>query len=507
MEDLSLSSLKIEGNNNSEDIEIIDYYTQIFLSDVIMNKIIKFCGLIDSLLSYSVTSKGCRMKFIRLERINHEEGGILLESSGRLFSDIMNIARLSCVETGNVTISKEAKKFLSKVNNTFELSHAGLHEDLMMIKGSMFSHWNGFPHTPTLGVLHSLCETAKLNPEFCDIWEAAIDSEVKYWKDSKIFSDFHVLFERRDGTILIENETKKVYLVLGISQSIGELFYSSKRANLCFRNAAYQDLFWTGSVIGQKVTTTLINFDGRITYDGSIMETRSSKSLNLRQLLKIYKEAADKGAIISSLPKHLESPAVAVPSPDVSNFPEDIKKMLKEIMITPSDRIESFFVFRRHGYTEKLNPLHGITVMGLGGAILPYSSTINLVPSVEEYISLLSRAIYFNNKKKPGLLLVDALEQVENLKNILIDYGINVKWYTPPDLAEEKILHSRDPNKPFKQQLPSHDFSMCLQCYSSTAPDGGPLKQCSRCRKVKYCCIEHQKLHWRKHKRDCFPCA
>lgn len=77
--------------------------------------------------------------------------------------------------------------------------------------------------------------------------------------------------------------------------------------------------------------------------------------------------------------------------------------------------------------------------------------------------------------------------------------------YTPPDLAEEKILHSRDPHKPFKQQLPSHDFSMCLECYSSTTPEGGPLLQCSRCKKVKYCCFEHQKLHWRKHKRDCFP--
>lgn len=427
--DLSLNSLKIESNNDSEDIEKTDYYNQIFLSDIIMNKIIKFCGLMDSVLCYSVTSKGCRMKFIRLERINHEEGGVLIESSARLFSDIMNMARRSCIETGNVTISKEAMKFLSKRNNTFELSHAGLFEDLMMIKGSMFSHWNGFPHSPTKGVLNSLCETAKLNPDICDIWEEAIDSEVKYWKDSKIYGDFHILFERRDGTIMIENETKNVYLVLGISQSIGELFFASKRANLCNRTATYKDLYWTGSVIGLQVTTTLINFDGRITYDGSIMETRSSKIFNVRQLLKIYKEAADKGTIITALPKHLESPAVAVPSPDVSSFSEDTKKILKEIMETPCDGSDSFFVFRRHGYSEKLNPQHGITVMGPGGAILPYSCTIKLIPSIEEYIELLSNAIYLNNKRKPVLLLVDAIEQVENLKNILVDYGIKVKWY------------------------------------------------------------------------------
>jgi hypothetical protein len=30
-------------------------------------------------------------------------------------------------------------------------------------------------------------------------------------------------------------------------------------------------------------------------------------------------------------------------------------------------------------------------------------------------------------------------------------------------------------------------------------------KVCSRCRKMSYCCVEHQKVHWKTHKKECQP--
>ena len=29
------------------------------------------------------------------------------------------------------------------------------------------------------------------------------------------------------------------------------------------------------------------------------------------------------------------------------------------------------------------------------------------------------------------------------------------------------------------------------------------LKACARCQLVYYCCLEHQKLHWKEHKMNC----
>lgn len=33
--------------------------------------------------------------------------------------------------------------------------------------------------------------------------------------------------------------------------------------------------------------------------------------------------------------------------------------------------------------------------------------------------------------------------------------------------------------------------------------DGEALLRCERCRKLTYCCAEHQRAHWKLHKKNC----
>jgi len=40
------------------------------------------------------------------------------------------------------------------------------------------------------------------------------------------------------------------------------------------------------------------------------------------------------------------------------------------------------------------------------------------------------------------------------------------------------------------------------KCFFTDCEKSGVF-QCSRCKKVKYCCAEHQKLDWNTHKRNC----
>ena len=212
----------------------------------------------------------------------------------------------------------------------------------------------------------------------------------------------------------------------------------------------------------------------------------------------------------------MKSPLDAIPKVKIENFPSNIKVMLKEIKDTPFDMKGSAFIFRRHGYNEKDNPDHMITIMGHNlsnrrEVVLPYQLTSSLIPSIEDYIILLKNAININ-QKKPCMLMIDALEQIPNLKSIFVnnDYNFEINWYTPPSLEEERVLHSKnyglirdDNNNDDDDDDNELNYTLCLVCRASTQPDGRPLLMCSRCKKVKYCCLEHQKYDWRKHKKNC----
>jgi hypothetical protein len=376
----------------------------------------------------------------------------------------MDFCRYQCVYNGSIDVSNGAKKFLDQHNSSFQLNQAGYITDLIKIKGAMFTYWNGFVSTPTKGCLQSLCQYVKQNADIQVEWENAIENDVKYWLDSKVYGDFYVLFERRDGTIMIEKKTKKVYLVVGMAQSIGELFKSSK---LCWNTTPFQDLYFHGSLIGLIVNTTLINFDGKITYDGCVLGKSNSKATNFKRLIKLYIAAADRGEIISSLPKVIKNTTVIAKAVKES-FSEVTKKILKQLvnipselnmgivsMLEPKERSElktlameedSYFVFRRHGYTEETNPEHLVTVMTSSqGALVAMIPTVNLIPSVEEYIYILSLGISnYRSQKKPLLILIDALEQVDHFREVLLDHGINimVEWYPPPSAGNNIIILS-----------------------------------------------------------------
>jgi len=50
------------------------------------------------------------------------------------------------------------------------------------------------------------------------------------------------------------------------------------------------------------------------------------------------------------------------------------------------------------------------------------------------------------------------------------------------------------------------NYDHCAFCNKEEDRTQRKWKQCSRCRKVKYCCPEHQRLHWKKiHKTKCSP--
>jgi hypothetical protein len=73
-------------------------------------------------------------------------------------------------------------------------------------------------------------------------------------------------------------------------------------------------------------------------------------------------------------------------------------------------------------------------------------------------------------------------------------FGVTSQALPELDQAEvirRKLAELSQPSRPASDG--------CAVCGNTT----GSLKQCSGCGKVRYCSQEHQKQHWKTHKRVC----
>jgi hypothetical protein len=231
-----------------------------------------------------------------------------------------------------------------------------------------------------------------MNERFQSGLIAAIDKDVKYWNNDRVYGNFFVLFERPDGTIVVSNDCKKVYLVLGLANSLAKPILRNggtviKKYNLHSPNVA------------MVVCLTLLNWEGKICYDGLIAASHEKPSIKLiKKAIKAYINAVDKGKLITSISK------TPVPSTDTSNTKpaappsvemlEKLKPALANIKAMSEVRGNgppTMWVFRRHGYTPRENPNNIISIISSGGGQIGTEFRAKaLIPDLADYIELLT---------------------------------------------------------------------------------------------------------------------
>jgi hypothetical protein len=122
-------------------------------------------------------------------------------------------------------------------------------EELLKLNYTMYSHWN-YNIEGGAGVFNYLLGLVTINKDLPMFQQINID-HIYAWPGRRVCEDFFVLFERRDGTILISDDLKVVYLVKGIQQSLGEILPDRHLVPRPY-----------------MIRTTLLPFDGCIVYDG-----------------------------------------------------------------------------------------------------------------------------------------------------------------------------------------------------------------------------------------------
>lgn len=479
-----------------------------FITPEIWATISSYVGFESTTSSFSLTCKKFRQNYISyyLNTKSNVESGHLIESSGRPFSFILDAARYAVYEAYLVQISSGAKKILHDDINNMNNLRKGFMQDLIIMNNGVYTYWDQLGSLK-VSIIEYLRELASVN-KLTD-WESMIESYVQYWKDCRIFGIFYLVVGRDDGAILISENLQKVYLVQGIAQSITT---ACRKLN--------------GSFIGIKIQTTLLPWQDNIVYDGLMMVISDKITIQNKQKIKqIYLKAVENKTIIMKIKLKVLSttsrtqPVSATSSIDNNNFIKDLKQQLfleldaiskaktgKVHSNSVSIEIAGAWVFRRHGYTAYENPHNLLTIMCASIPIVVGFTCQDLVPKIPEYIRLLVQGIRNNNNKKPVMLLIDEITQISLLETTLAEYEIAVRYYPPPSAEEQ--AHSRLTNPYLSQEERTRTDEWirthCYVCEDISSKDGQELHRCSRCKAIYYCCKEHQKIDWKRHKSECF---
>jgi hypothetical protein len=455
----------------------------------------------------------CRLDKTRCQRVVHHfvihrevQGGLLTKESSNRICGILDHARFYALYMDLVQINPQAAAEVRQQGTIHALRNPKYTMDYFQLNAGVYSYWEATSETPLKGLFHSLLDN------YQPVWGNALMEDCRYWKHSRVTGCFYVLIDRPDGTILISEDYSKVFLALGLTKSIGELCnksFSSKVGGW-INGVAYPEtpFKFHGPVLGKKVFGTLLNYENKIVSDYAFHPMEIMTTGQVKKALTAYLAAASESKIISRLEKNESKAARLEPKilskEELAEYRNRFRLQLDFIASKPSPAgfdakngksITGFplLVYRRFGYTEEDNPEHMIFVLN-GGAPVTNFYCKELAPSVDEYIQLTDQILQ-SGYPKPAILLVDSETDLDILQQLFREFvNMAVSFYPPPSTEERYFSDLTNPKIP---------HPACRVCRSPLAEDGTKLFTCSKCKGVYYCCREHQKEDWKKHKKVC----
>jgi hypothetical protein len=252
------------------------------------------------------------------------------EMDARDLLGILDLMRYIVYQYKVVGLSPKATSILKTVNDIFKLRQGPkMFKDLEKLNLGIYENWNNQNGNP--GIISWTRDWLSINNSSKTKWEDLLERDAKYWKDSRVFGTFHVLFVRVDGTILVSVDFKKVYLVLGIVHAIDDIH----SGRVVQTESSIPDFFGYvgckclqcrsplisvhGTFMGKRANTTLLNWRDKIVYDGLFKIERAMTENETRKAIAVYISAVDNGSLITRLEKRIiQTAGNAIPSSSTS---------------------------------------------------------------------------------------------------------------------------------------------------------------------------------------------
>jgi hypothetical protein len=488
-----------------------------------------YLGLRDLLLRYSLINKTCLQKviqYVTVHRTGVTEGRLSSEESIDQLSSLIEEARKCLLNYPFVQVSPEARKAIQTTGGLEILDKTlPLLIDYCRFCAYLWSFWHktiNAAYEPASRMLREIIDAK--HPD----WRHPFATECRYWNSNKTFGKFIVLFERPDGTILVSENFQRVYLVVShLDRTLAEIancdyheeWLAANKLSFTFdpRQAYDPPKYLHGPIIGTKTGCTLLNWDkNKIVFDGFTTVVEIANSFMIKKAIQAYYHAVDHGTLITKFEKSDEKSELR----QIPNFTkEDILDMKRKMRLqldfiktqpgvpgfdakthdpykdTVGD-VRYIIALRRLGYNEEENPKHEMEILLNGYQRVDIITASSLYPPVEEYIEIL-KGFCEKFHYKPASLCVDNEMVVLALEEILVSHcNVYVSYYYPPS-KEELFFEENTSHFHFAQHVG------CAVCKRHLSQDGTKLNHCSKCKKVFYCCKEHQKDDWKRHKKSC----
>lgn len=316
-------------------------------------------------------------------------------------------------------------------------------------------------------------------------------NECSHWPRQRVSGVFSFAAETEAGAaLLVDNEMKTVYEVLGISKSIGDIVRGGGN-----------------SPLGASVRLTLLPFMGVIIYDAHVLGGPPSGASYVAEAKAVCEAALAAGTVLKKLP---EPPPLLgkrvtisglVSKPEVNGArgvayefseakgryavrleaggapmllkPANLEQLPPRVSAAPGEEgvegreaderpLDAFekgaraklkkapalvghggaWTVRRMGYTEADNPTHEACIIsGEGGMVMaggasPLLGFAQLAPTSAEYLKGLLSAVAANGGKRPHMIAVDEQSAVARLQTVLGPAGIRAGYYPPPSDEE-----------------------------------------------------------------------
>lgn len=350
-----------------------------------------YLPLKDHLTSFGLLSKQLADLSLRQLVIHRTdvERAHLLEPSGRRLVFLLDSGRFCAYDLGVVgNLPREVEQIINQKGLYALRSSPMLMLHLQRLNVNMHTHWHGTPSNPEYGVYAHLEQGLK-DPRRLkdfpnvDLLRRNFEQDCRYWSSSRVSGNLIFLFDRPDGSILVSEDYKSVYLVLGQAQSIGEVSNLAYKNGNFYQKPPFLPPRLHGPVVGVVIKTTLLNWEGKVVYDGLLAPAHMATQAALKKALKAYETAYNSHTIVSQLP--LVEPSAPLGSPlseqEVVILAAAVREDVRAICgrpIIPENAKNGIWIFRRMGYSEQENPNHVALIM-TGGIIMIMPALLLLI--------------------------------------------------------------------------------------------------------------------------------
>eukprot|EP01040_Poterioochromonas_malhamensis_P014463 gene14463-16008_t len=485
----------------------------ILQTEVTLN-ILPYLGYPDLLRSYCrLTKKTLQIfldYFICHKDVEEVNGGTLQGDSREILSSTLHRARDVVHEMGLAGISPQAELAVQLSGGDLGILRKSQRSllEYFQININVYKYWERTPDDPHKGIFHCLLADIESDETERAFRYKEFMEDCPYWNSSKVFGDFIVLMERRDGSILVSADYSKVYLVLGHLDSL-----AGKITFIPGKGFSYVEKYPApkihGPINGVKVKMILLNWQNKVAYDGMMSPREMVSKAALKKALQAYLQALNRGTLITSLPKKESVTAHVQPCKvDKEEYESYRLKYLLELQsigsrpspkefdinspLELSSLRKHYLVYRSCGCKDEECVSHIIAALR-GEECVSVVIMGSLTPTIGEYIQLTLN--YCNNEgRKPAVIAIDYIPHFEMFQRLMKDLHIHVRYYSLPSDVDH-----------FFDNLASNwlDGARCKVCGKALAFDGTALMQCSQCKNVHYCSKEHQKQDWKSHKKYC----